>query len=125
MRKVIRKADIILFFVLIAVGLAMTWFPVRGQVTGSRVEITVDGKPYGTYLLSKDRTVSVRQSGGRENVVEIRNGQVRMKSATCKNQICVHHDKISRANQAITCLPNRVNVTITGGAEEGGVDVYS
>lgn len=41
-----------------------------------------------------------------------------MSYSDCKNQICVEDGKISRTNQSIVCLPNKVVVEITGGEEE-------
>ena len=48
-----------------------------------------------------------------------------MASASCHNQICVHHKPISETNQSIVCLPNRVSVEIRAAGKEGKIDVYS
>lgn len=46
------------------------------------------------------------------NTIVIENGEVYMQSATCKNQVCVKHQKISAKGETIICLPNRVTVEI-------------
>lgn len=62
MRKIIRKADIVLFVCLLVIGLGLSWLSVAGSVTGTRVLVSVNGKPYGTYSLSKDQTVTIRHT---------------------------------------------------------------
>ena len=123
MCKVIKKADIILFVILIVFGLTLSWLSVRGAVTGRTVVIRVGGEEYGTYALEKDQTVTVEQDG-RTNVIVIQDGTVHMASSTCKNQICVEHAPITKTNESILCLPNQVSIEITGG-EDGEIDVWS
>ena len=45
-----------------------------------------------------------------------------MSEANCPDHICVRQGKIHYTGQVITCLPNRLTVTIEGG-EDGGVDL--
>ena len=54
------------------------------------------------------------------NIVEISGGSVSVTKASCKNQVCVRHGKISHTGESIVCLPNRLVVTIEGGDREGG-----
>lgn len=115
--KLIRKADILLFVALmVTAGLlfALPVFRVRASASSGNalnVVIRQNGKPYGTYSLSKDREIHIK-NGKQENVVRIQNGSVLMEKSTCKNQVCVDEGKISRAGQSIICLPNRVVVEI-------------
>ena len=46
------------------------------------------------------------------NVIEIKDGVVFVKSASCKNQVCVNTGKISKKGESIACLPNKVIVEI-------------
>ena len=113
---VMKKADIVLFAALILLGAALSVPALMWRDSGDTVRVTVNGKLFGTYKVSEDREVAVKKNGN-TNIVVIKDGRVRMESASCKNQICVHTGKISRAGQSIVCLPNRVSVTIEG---EGG-----
>ncbi|MGI6190767.1 NusG domain II-containing protein [Eubacterium sp. F2] len=121
MFKVIKKADILLLIALLAVGFLFSWLSVRGNVTGKYVEAKVNGKLYGKYSLTVNRTVTIRQNGHTNKFI-IKNGTAQMLEASCKNQICVHHKPISRANESIVCLPNRVSLEIVGkgSSKEGG-----
>ena len=118
MTKVIRKADIILFVLLLLMGAVLSVPSLLTGGTGNTVRITVDGALYGTYDLSDDREISVGENG-RINRIVIKNGKVWMEEASCRNQVCVHTGKISEAGRSIVCLPNRVSVTIEGKGDEG------
>lgn len=124
LRKNIKKADIILLIILVCAGLAMTWFSTAASSGGRKAVVSVDGKVYGTYDLSKNRTVTVRQNGHKNKIV-IKNGKVQMAYSTCRNQVCVEHSAISRTNQQIVCLPNRVMIRIEGKDSNEDIDAYS
>ena len=123
MLKIIKKADILLFVILIAfsIGLTAVSFAV-GSDSGSKVLVTVNGVTYGTYDLATDQEVKI-ESDGHLNKIVIEDGTVRMVEANCHNHVCIQEGKISRANETIICLPNRVMVRITG--EEADIDAVS
>ena len=124
MKQYIRKADIILFIALVLTGLAVSAalsFSHADAGADAKVVIESGGKLYATYPLSEDRTVEVPAYGNSgSNTVTIENGEVCVSEATCKNQVCVHHDRISRGGESIVCLPNRLMVRIDAGTAEGG-----
>ncbi len=122
MKNIIKKADIILFIVLVLLGAVLTVGSLVGSSDKTQVLITVEGKVYGTYPLSKDKTINIEQDG-RFNQVVIEDGQVHMHEANCDNQLCVRQGTISKSSIPIVCLPNMVVVTIVNGEEE--VDVLS
>jgi len=118
LKNVIRKGDIILLVVLILFGLALSWVSVRSNITGQKVIVRVGGKEYGTYMLDKNRTITIRQNG-HKNIIEIKDGKAVMKYSDCKNQICVNHSEISSTRETIVCLPNKVTLEIEG-KDNGG-----
>ena len=83
---------------------------------GESVEIKVGGEHFATLPLSKDTVIDIDGLC----VLVIENGEAHISSAVCKNQICVHHRPISRAGEAIVCLPSGVTVRVSG---DGGADV--
>ena len=118
----IKKADVILFILIVAAGLVISFGPLAKEAGGTDVKVTLNGDTYGIYALSEDQTITV-EADGHTNVIVIENGTVRMHSSTCKNQICVDHGAISLKGDSIVCLPNRVVVEIEG--EGGEADVIS
>lgn len=119
----IKKADIILGIAIIILGIAFTILIAVTGTNGSKVVVTVGGELYGTYDLNVDQEISIEQSG-HINKVTIKDHKVSMVFSDCKNQICVKHKDIDSSNESITCLPNKVMVTIEG-SEEGGYDAVS
>ena len=125
----IKKADIILFILILAAGLIVSFLPLAGTLDRPQVKVTVAGDTYGIYDLNKDQTVEITQeteAGAITNLLIIENGQCRMEQASCHNQICVNHSPIDSRGEVIVCLPNRVVVEIVGDSGKGGdVDVIS
>ena len=76
-----------------------------------------DSESHFYYDLDKDQTVTVRQ-GSHENEFEIRDGQVRMLHANCRNHDCIQQGAISRTGETIVCLPHKVVLEVTGGEED-------
>ena len=142
MKQFIRKADIILFIVLVITGLAASAaLTLSHDEAGSNAKVIIEsgGDLYARYPLSEDRTVVVPapkqisvdapaadpdESASAQydyyNVVNISGSKVSVTEASCKNQVCVKHGAISRPGESIVCLPNRLVVCIENGAEEGG-----
>ena len=107
----IKKADILLFFVILLFGIGISWLSLHGSTTGDKVRITSDGQLYGLYSLNEDREIDV-QSDGHTNHITIKDGVVSMTSSSCKNQVCVNTAPISHTKDTIVCLPNKVVVEI-------------
>jgi len=123
MQKYIRKADIILFIVLVVMGLAVSaalTFTHADAGADAKVVIESGGELYARYPLSEARTIKVPSKSGGYNMVVINGGAVAVVEASCKNQVCVKHGAISRSGESIVCLPNRLVVRIENGSEEGG-----
>ena len=127
MKQYIRKADIILFAVLVCLGLALTAALALSEADGAsdaQVVIKSGGKLFAAYSIGEEKSVRVPAPGDADdyNVVEIKGGSVTVTEASCKNQVCVKHNAISHVGESIICLPNRLVVSIEGGAEGGGYD---
>lgn len=115
--KTFRKADIIVIaaaLVAAAIGFILAFTRPEGEY----IDIAVDGKTVAT--LSLDRDTRYELSG---NTIVVEKGAARMEYADCPDLICVHHAPISRKNETIVCLPNRVTVTVRGG--RSNVDAVS
>ncbi len=112
------KRDLLFLGILSALlFLGCAVFYLTGLKQGAAAEVTVDGTLYGTYPLNRDRTVDIRIGDTRTNVLVIQNGTADMTEANCPDRLCVHQKAISRANETIVCLPNKVVVAIKGGRQ--------
>lgn len=121
----IKKSDIFLFIILTVFGIAVSFWSISSGTSGDKVTITVDGNIYGTYDLMKDREIKIVRDEHINNII-IKDGKVSMSFSSCKNQVCVHTGSISRTNDIIACLPNKVIVKVISTDKSGGdVDVIS
>lgn len=87
----------------------------RGE-EGNQIQITLDGKIYGTYALSKDQTIEVK-NGDFYNKVRIEDGKAYMKEANCPDGYCEEQGKISGHTQTIVCLPHKLVVEVLDNGE--------
>ena len=71
------------------------------------------------HSLAVDGTFSLN---GGTNILVIQDGQAWLSEADCPDLLCVKQGKIHYTGQVITCLPNRLTVTVEGG-ESNGVDL--
>lgn len=117
----IKKADIILLIVILAVGIPMSVLSLTAGTGGDKVKISTDGQVYGIYPLNEDCEIDVTEDG-HTNHITIKDGQVSMSYSTCRNQVCVNTGAISQTKDAIVCLPNRVVVEIISSEKEKGGD---
>lgn len=112
-----KKADIILAVLLVAAGLAISYYLSFGQTAGDELIINVDGEKFGSYSLFEDRDIVIKQHG-HINKVTINDGIVSMSFSDCKGQDCVHQADISKTGESIICLPNKVVLEVAGGSTE-------
>lgn len=119
MRKRFGRNDIILISVIaiISVALLLVWKLVylKGQNADSDafVKVTVDGRVYGTYPLSKEDTIEIKNvDGDVTNTLVIKDGVADVTAADCPDHLCVKQKAISKEGESIICLPNKVVVTV-------------
>lgn len=115
-RPFLKRGDFLLLLGVILLAALLFALFILFRTEGARAVVTLDGAEYGSYPLSEDRTVEIRQADGTvTNRLIIQDGRARMEWAACPDQICIEQGEISRQGQSIVCLPNRVAVEITGG----------
>lgn len=98
-------------FFVIVIALCVVVIMNSRNDSGKTAEIYVDGELYKEISLENDREYVVSTELG-ENTVEVKNGKVRVKSADCKNQICVNTGWVSSPDVPIICSPHRLSVQI-------------
>lgn len=116
-----KKKDFILIGVIVAVIAIAILVLSLTKKDGDHVIIRVDGKEVAKYSLSQDGEY---QLNGGTNVLRIENGKAYLVSANCPDHLCVKQGKIDQSGETITCLPNRLTVTVYS-ATEGEVELVS
>lgn len=111
--KLIKKGDIIIIAVLIALSVAGMFLNYGDE--GDTVTVMHDGQVIYTGSLSTDREIKVY--GDYENIIVIENGEARFESSDCPNKDCVHSGSISKSSQTAACLPNKTIIKISGESE--------
>ena len=103
--EILKKKEI-LFILGILTAAALLWAGTKLLNSGSlsTVRITVAGKEYGTYSLSKDQVISI----GDTNQCEIKDGEIKMIWADCPDHLCMKQHAIGKNGGTIVCLPNKV-----------------
>lgn len=109
-----KKRDIILICSVLLIAVALFLVVELTKEEGARVIIKVDGQQVAEYSLSKNGKYDLN---GGTNILVIENGKAYLCDANCPDKLCVHQGKISRTGETITCLPNKLTVTVYGAAE--------
>jgi hypothetical protein len=116
--KTIRN-DLILIAALLLIAGILYLALNLGRREGGVAVVRVDGVEVERHSLSVDGTFPLN---GGSNILVIEDGKAFLSDANCPDHICVKQGKIHYTGQVITCLPNRLTVTVEGG-ESDGVDL--
>ena len=112
----LRKRDIILCIVLIAVGITcwlVMWFVLPA---GNTADVYIDGKMVQTIDMTVDDVYEFSTDRG-SNTVVVESGKIRVSDADCPDKVCVDMGWKSRRGETITCLPHKLVIEIQGGGE--------
>lgn len=93
-----------------------------GAEAGREVQVIRDGTVVAQYDLGVDQTIRLENGQGGYNILVITEGYADITEASCPDKVCVEQRAISRAGEAITCLPNKTVISIVG---DSGVDVVA
>ena len=102
-----KKADFKLIICLLVAGVIAFAAVSLCSKEGKTVVITQNNKEIYNASIDEDKLIDLGT-----NVVEIKDGYVEVKTAVCKNQICVNHKKISKKGELIACIPNKILITV-------------
>ena len=86
---------------------------------GGVAVVRVNGVVTERHPLNVDGTFPLN---GGSNILVIQDVQAWLSEADCPDKLCVKQGRIHYSGQVITCLPNRLTVTVEGG-ESDGVDL--
>jgi len=111
MKKIVKKADIILFILLIATAAAGIVLMSGAGASGSAAVVRVDGKVVRQVDLSIDQTFWVG-----DVQLQVQNGAIAFIESDCPGKECIHAGWLKSPGSSAACLPNRVSVTVEGGS---------
>lgn len=107
-----KKKDMVLGIGIVVIALIMLLIMQMTRTEeGNRIQITLDGKVYGTYSLGKNRVIEVKD-GSFYNKIRIEDGKAYMEEANCPDGYCEEQGKISGRTQTIVCLPHKLVVEV-------------
>ena len=116
-----NKRDLILIGIIVVVIAAVCLTVFLTKEDGACVIVRIDGKQEATYSLLEDGEYSLNDG---TNILCIRDGKAFLTDANCPDQLCIKQGRIDQTGESITCLPNRLTVTVYG-ARDSEVDLIS
>lgn len=106
----LKKNDVVLIIIIVAVAvLAFLLHNVIGGKGASCVTVKVNGEIQGVYSLAEEQEIEIN---GGTNILVIKNGKADMIEADCPDKLCVNQKAVSKNNENIICLPNKVIVEV-------------
>lgn len=113
--------DICLVGGCLLLALVLYFWLGTNQESGAGVIVAVNGKEIARYSLEES---GVFELNGGTNTLKIEGGKAWLIHANCPDSLCVKQGKVESTGQVITCLPNKLTVTVYG-AGDGDVDLVS
>lgn len=115
-----KKNDFILISIILIIFIPLVIIFLN-LPKGGKVLVKSEGTIIDTLYLNVDGTYRYENKYG-YNIVEIKNGEVRVNEADCPNKDCVNKGYVKRNNETIVCLPHKFEITVVSDKEE--YDVY-
>lgn len=116
-----KKRDLILIGSVLLVAALLFGVVSLLKKPGAYVVVRVDRTEVARYSLTQDGEYPLN---GGTNILCIRDGQAFLTDADCPDHLCVKQGKVNKTGQVITCLPNKLTVTVHG-AEDADVELIS
>lgn len=113
-----RRGDLLAIALVVVIAAAVAVLYLPGDEAGGHaaVQIYQDGRLIRELPLDADATLTV--SGAYTNTIAVQNGRAAVVASDCPGEDCVHSGWISSAPRSIACLPNRVEIRISGAASD-------
>jgi len=114
-----RRGDLlaIALVLLAAAAVACFYIPFGGSSENAAVQVYMDGSLIREISLKADQQFDI--TGEYSNTIAVQNGKAAIIASDCPGEDCVHSGWISKPGRSIVCLPNRVEIRISG---QGDVD---
>lgn len=117
------KKDICIILGLIFLSVLILSIFELTKKEGNHVIVIVNGEIMETYDLNIDKEVILSYQDETYNILEIKNHQATIIKASCPDKLCCKQHSISKSNETITCLPNKVVIKVISEIEN--IDIES
>ena len=111
MKHIVKKADIVLFILLIAIAAAGIFAMSGAGAAGDTAVVRLDGNVVKRVDLGVDQTFWV---GDVE--LTVKDGSIAFIESDCPGKECIHAGWLQNPGSSAACLPNHVSVTVEGTA---------
>lgn len=108
-----KKRDIVVCGGILIVAAAL-YAGFRPGETGGYAVVKINGEEAYRLPLQNNTQIEIKQQE-QFNTVVIENGFAYISEASCPDKLCVKQPKISKNNELIVCLPNKVVMEIENG----------
>ena len=109
-----------MFVLVLLLVSSSLFFLTTGREEGESVRVEVDGMEVARYPLNVDGRYSLN---GGSNILVIEDGKAFLEDANCPDKLCVRQGRIYRKGETITCLPNKLIVTVEKKASQDDVEI--
>lgn len=111
----------ILIFLLAVIGTVMMFKAPKGSIA----EVVRDGEILYRFDLSTAEDCRIRiDYGDSFNIVEIKDGEIFVSEAGCKDNTCVKMGRLS-SGAPVVCLPNHLVIRFADESENSGIDAVA
>lgn len=104
-----KRRDIILIGAILLVAVIIFVAVALFAEDGGHIVVRFEGKEIAEYDLSENGEYPLL---GGKNILVIKDGKAYLTHADCPDKLCVKRGKISKNGETITCLPNKLTVTV-------------
>lgn len=113
----LRKGDFaaIALVILLAVAVFAAYLPGKSMPENAVAQIFMDGKLIRELPLNEDAEYDA--VGTYRNSIIVKDGKICIADSNCPGGDCMRMGWISEAGRGIVCLPNRVEIRISGASD--------
>ncbi|MBR4878866.1 MAG: NusG domain II-containing protein [Clostridia bacterium] len=111
-----KKADILIIAMAVVMAVAVLAFFAQGE-SGRVAVILRDGVEIDRINLDKAEKSEITVEGDYTNTILCENGSIGVIHSDCPGGVCVQSGMIKDAGKSIVCLPNRMEIRITGASD--------
>lgn len=126
--KTLKKLDIVIIILLFILSFTPNIIFSKTIYNSNKLvyaSIKVDGKLYDNIPLSTnkgEKKLNIKSSSGNNSIL-IRDNNIKVISADCKDDLCVKQGEISKVGESIICLPHKLIIEIKGDEKDSSSDM--